>query len=135
MLVGVLDTRTFAFHYASAGLDSAFLRRWDRVDRLRVTGPVLGVMNEPFGTATIDLRAGDALVLATDGLTEARNRAGAVLGDEGAMRLIERAPRGAQALADSLVAQVRIIAGRRLQDDLAILVVRVNEPDGPRPSA
>jgi serine phosphatase RsbU (regulator of sigma subunit) len=132
MLVGVLDTRTFAFHYASAGLDSAFLRCWDRVDRLQVTGPVLGVMEEPFGTATVDLRAGDALVLATDGLTEARNRAGAVLGDDGAMRLIERSPRGAQALADSLVAQVRLITGRRLQDDLAILVVRVNEPDGPR---
>jgi serine phosphatase RsbU (regulator of sigma subunit) len=133
MFVGVLDTQTFAFHYASAGHDSAFVRRWDRVDRLDVTGPVLGVMEEPFGLRTIDLRPGDTIVLATDGLTEARNRAGVVLGDEGAMRLIERAPRGAQALADSLVAQVRIIVGRRLRDDLAILVVRVNESAVPRP--
>jgi sigma-B regulation protein RsbU (phosphoserine phosphatase) len=109
------------------------VRRWDRVDRLDVTGPVLGVMEEPFGLRTIDLRPGDTIVLATDGLTEARNRAGVVLGDEGAMRLIERAPRGAQALADSLVAQVRIIVGRRLRDDLAILVVRVNESAVPRP--
>ena len=128
MLVGVLDTRTFAFHYASAGLDSAFVRRENAVERLRVTGPVLGIMDEPFGTSTTDLRAGDALVLATDGLTEARNRAGSLLGDDGAMRLIERGPRGAQDLADALAAQVRVIAGGRLQDDLAILVVRVNAP-------
>jgi sigma-B regulation protein RsbU (phosphoserine phosphatase) len=135
MFVGVLDTQTFAFHYASAGHDSAFVRRWDRVDRLDVTGPVLGVMDEPFGSRTIDLLPGDTVVLATDGLTEARNRAGVVLGDEGAMRLIERAPRAAQALADSLVAQVRVIVGRRLRDDLAILVVRVNETaaSGPQP--
>ncbi len=135
MLVGVLDTRTFAFHYASAGLDSAFVRRAAGVERLKVTGPVLGIMNEPFGTNTIDLRGGDALVLATDGLTEARDRTGAMLGDDGAMRLIERAPRGAQDLADALAAQVRIIASGRLQDDLAILVVRVNAPDAPSPSA
>ena len=127
MLVGVLDTQTFAFHYASAGHDSAFVRRWDRVERLDVTGPVLGVMDEPFGSRTIALLPGDTVVLATDGLTEARNRAGVVLGDDGAMRLIERAPRAAQALADSLVAQVRVIVGRRLRDDLAILVIRVNE--------
>lgn len=135
MFVGVLDTRTFTIHYASAGLDSAFVRRRDRVERLAVTGPVLGVMDEPFETRAIDLQRGEALVLATDGLTEARNRGGALLGEEGAMRLIERAPRGAQALADSLAAQVRTIVGGRLRDDLAILVVRVNEPEGSPTSA
>lgn len=127
MFVGVLDTRTYAVRYASAGHDSAFVRSWDRVERLDVTGPVLGVMDEPFGTRTIDLQPGDALVLATDGLTEARNRAGTVLGEQGAMRLIERGPRAAQALADSLAAAVRLIVGGRLRDDLAILVVRVND--------
>jgi len=127
MFVGVLDTKTFALHYASAGHDSAFVRRWDRVDRLAVTGPVLGVMNEPFGARTLDLQPGDAVVLTTDGLTEARNRSGVVLGEDGAMRLIERAPRAAQALADSLVAQVRLIVGGRLRDDLAILIVRVGD--------
>lgn len=130
MFVGVFDTRTFVLRYGSAGHDSAFVRCGDRVERLQVTGPVLGVMDEPFGTRTVHLNPGDAVVLTTDGLTEARNRAGRILGDEGAMRLIERAPRSAQALADSLTAQVRSIVGRRLRDDLAILVVRVNEPPG-----
>ncbi|MGA8534514.1 MAG: SpoIIE family protein phosphatase [Candidatus Tumulicola sp.] len=130
MFVGVLDTRTLCLHYASAGHDSAFVRRSDSVQQLDVTGPVLGVMEEPFGSKTIDLRPGDALILATDGLTEARDRAGNLLGEAGAMRLIERSPRRAQALADDLVNRVRSIVGNRLRDDLAILVVRVDETAG-----
>jgi sigma-B regulation protein RsbU (phosphoserine phosphatase) len=127
MFVGILNTDTFELRYASAGHDSAFLRRSDSVRQLAVTGPVLGVMDEPFDTRAVVLQAGDTLVLATDGLTEARDRAGNLLNEVGAMRLIDRSPRGAQALADSLVAQVRAIAGNRLRDDLAILVVRTDE--------
>ena len=100
------------------------------MQQLAVTGPVLGVMDEPFETRTIALRAGDTLVLATDGLTEARDRSGNLLHEVGAMRLIDRSPAGAQALADSLVEQVRAVAGNRLRDDLALLVVRVNETGG-----
>jgi serine phosphatase RsbU (regulator of sigma subunit) len=127
MFVGVLDTQTFVLRYASAGHDSAFVRRSETVEQLAVTGPVLGVMEGPFGSQTIDLQPGDALVLATDGLTEARDRRGDLLGDAGAMRLIGRSARSAQALADGLVLQVRRIVGNRLRDDLAILVVRVKE--------
>lgn len=130
MFVGVLDTRTFELTYASAGHDSAFLRRSDTVQQMAVTGPVLGVMEEPYGTRKIKLRVGDTVVLATDGLTEARDRSGQLLQEAGAMRLIDRSPVGAQALADSLVSQVRAVGGNRLRDDLAILVVRVVDGAG-----
>ena len=90
MFVGVLDTQTLQFRYASAGHDSAFVRRADDVQQLAVTGPVLGVMEEPFETKTLYLEDGDTLVLVTDGLTEARNRAGEQLYEEGAMELIAR---------------------------------------------
>ncbi len=76
MFVAVLDTQTLQLRYASAGHDSAFVRRANAVQQLSVTGPVLGVMEEPFETKTLYLEDGDTLVLATDGLTEARNRAG-----------------------------------------------------------
>ena len=119
------------FQYASAGHDSAFVRRSDSVQQLEVTGPVLGVMEEPFETRTISVKPGDTLVLTTDGLTEARDRAGNLQQAAGAMRLIERSRRGAQALANDLVTRVRAIGGNRLRDDLAILVVRVNEAADP----
>ncbi len=125
MFVGVIDTRTFHLTYASAGHDSAFVRSNGGVRQLAVTGPILGVMDDPFANEEMDLARGDTLVLATDGLTEARDRAGTQLLERGAMELIERASPHAQQLADQLVAQVRARAGNRLRDDLAILAIRV----------
>jgi serine phosphatase RsbU (regulator of sigma subunit) len=132
MFVGVLDTSTFLLRYGSAGHDCAFVRTRDGVARLSITGPVLGVMEEPFGSEAIELHKGDILVLATDGLTEVRNRAGVQLSERGAMELIERATPHAQALADELVAQARARGGNRLRDDLAVLTIRV---DGDPPDA
>jgi serine phosphatase RsbU (regulator of sigma subunit) len=132
MFVGLLDTDTFGLTYASGGHDTAFVRRRNDVTQLAITGPVLGVMEEPFGADTIYLQPGDTLVLATDGLTEVRNRAGEQLSERGAMELIERASPGAQQLADELVAAVRARGGNRIRDDLAILAIRVLDGDADR---
>jgi len=125
MFVGVLDTDTLRLEYGSAGHDCAFIRTGGAVTPLAITGPVLGVMDEPFASEVVDLRLGDTLILATDGLTEVRNRGGEPLGERGAMELIARAAPRAQAMADDLVAQVRALGGNRLRDDLAILTIRV----------
>jgi serine phosphatase RsbU (regulator of sigma subunit) len=132
MFVGLLNTDTFGLTYASGGHDTAFVRRRDDVAQLEITGPVLGVMEEPFGSETIYLQPGDTLVLATDGLTEVRNGAGEQLSGQGAMELIARASRGAQQLADELAAAVRIRGGSRVRDDLAILAIRVLDGATPR---
>ena len=124
MWLGILDTETFVLRYASAGHDSAFLRRSNGVQQLPVTGPILGVMEEPYETRQANLEDGDLLVLATDGLTEARTRSGGQLLDSGAMELIAKGSERAQELADELVASVRALSRNRLRDDLAILVVR-----------
>jgi sigma-B regulation protein RsbU (phosphoserine phosphatase) len=125
MFVGVLDTESSYMQYASAGHDSAFVRRSNGVQQLSVTGPVLGVMEEPFETRTVQLDVGDTIVLATDGLTEARYRNGELLHERGAMDLIERSSAAPQQMADELVAQVRVLGGNRMRDDLAILAIRI----------
>ncbi len=125
MFVGVLDTDTYRLTYSSGGHDAAYLRGRNEVVPLKVTGPVLGVMEEPFGTETVDLIPGDALVLATDGLTEVRNPNGEQLLERGAMELISESGPEAQRLADDVVTKVRSWAGRSVRDDLAVLVVRV----------
>ncbi len=135
MFVGVLDTETFQLRYASAGHDSAFMRRASGVQQLAVTGPVLGVMEEPFGTKSVVMEDGDTLVLATDGLTEARKRTGEQLRETGAMELIEHASVEPQLLADELVALVRALGGNQLRDDLAILAIRVSPPEAETPHA
>ncbi len=127
MFVGVLDTETLQLRYASAGHDSAFIRRSTNVQQLMVTGPVLGVMEEPFGSKVVFLEDGETVVLATDGLTEARNRQGRLLGEEGAKALIAASSAQPQLLADELLAQVRALGGNEMRDDLAVLAVRVHE--------
>jgi len=130
MFVGVLDTQLLQLRYASAGHDSAFVRRAGVVQQLAVTGPVLGVMEEPFDTKTVYLEDGDTIVLATDGLTEARDRTGERLQEAGAMALIASSNPQPQLLADELVAQVKTLAGNQTRDDIAVLAIRVHEPGG-----
>ncbi|MGZ3497289.1 MAG: PP2C family protein-serine/threonine phosphatase [Vulcanimicrobiaceae bacterium] len=128
MFVGILDTQALRLQYASAGHDSAFIRRSNGVQQLAVTGPVLGVMEEQFDVKTVYLDEGDTIVLATDGLTEARDRTGKFLESGGAMEWIESAGKDPQDLADGLIAQVRARGGNAMRDDLAILAIRVHEP-------
>jgi len=64
-------------------------------------------------------------VLATDGLTEARDESGDLLGDEGVIALLHDTPGEPQAICDRLVAEVERRSGGEVKDDLAILALRV----------
>lgn len=126
MLVGILDFENMTFAYASGGHDSAYVRRAaGSVEQLVVTGPILGVMEEPFANRLLRLDRGDALVLATDGLTEARNQKTVQL-QEGAMTLISRAGGSAQQVVDSIIAELQAYTRRRLGDDVALLVIKMD---------
>jgi serine phosphatase RsbU (regulator of sigma subunit) len=126
VFLGVLDDRNLTLHYASAGHGSVFLRTGNRVATLPATGPVVGLQeHERFGVGAIELNVGDILVLATDGLTEARDQAGVILGEEDAARWIERGNPDPQRLADEVVAHLKRYSGGRIGDDLALLVIRV----------
>jgi serine phosphatase RsbU (regulator of sigma subunit) len=71
--------------YASAGHDFALLRRANgRHRRLPPTGKILGIKpSKRFGEVTIAVAPRDWLVLASDGITNARDRGGATFGDDG----------------------------------------------------
>lgn len=131
MFVGVLDTETMQLRYASAGHDSAFIRLANgNVVQMAVTGPVLGVMEEPFETKIAYLEDGDTVVLTTDGLTEARRRSGEQLHETGAMELIAQSSGQPQLLADELIAKVKALGGNEMRDDLAILAIRIHDREG-----
>ncbi len=128
VFVGIFDARTLRLTYASAGHAGAFLRRHGSVRTLNVTGPIIGLdPSFTYETRTVDLAPRDLLVLATDGLTEARDRNGTALDETGAMRLLEKSPTDPQACADELVSEVRQRSGGRVTDDLALLVVEIEE--------
>lgn len=128
MFVGLLDTSSGLLQYASGGHDSTFVRQGADVQLLPVTGPIIGVMQEPYVTRSLVLDSRTLLVLATDGLTESRDVRGAFLQDFGAMRLIAQGSEEPQALADELIAKLQARGGGRLGDDIAILVVKFLTP-------
>lgn len=126
VFLGILDDRDMSLSFASAGHAQSFLRRGDHVRRLEVTGPVIGLMpTSEFGAERVMLKSHDMLVLATDGLTEARDSTGALLGEEGAARWIRDGSRDPDRFAADLVDRVTRFAGGRIADDFALLVIKV----------
>jgi sigma-B regulation protein RsbU (phosphoserine phosphatase) len=106
----------------------ALVRADGRVERVDATGTLLGVLPDPpLQEVTLDLGPGDALVLYTDGVTEARN--GQV--QFGETRLLDALAgawqlTSAVEIADSVV---RAVDGFRdpnsAADDIAVVAIRV----------
>lgn len=131
VFVGVLDHHSGALQYASAGHSPVYVRRKTDVVPLQVTGPIVGLQEgDVFSCASLQLQPHDTLVLATDGLTEARDTAGRMLDDAGAIGIIRTAPLDPQRLADHIVDAVSKISGGHIGDDLALLVIEF-EPSAP----
>ncbi|MBX6390089.1 MAG: SpoIIE family protein phosphatase, partial [Frankia sp.] len=108
------------------------LRADGEVAFVGVPGTLLGVLDDDevtFPAVDVELAPGDALVLYTDGVVEAR--AGReMLGEQ---RLLDAVADcvglSAQGIADRVRATAERFAGGNLRDDLAIVVVRVPGPD------
>jgi sigma-B regulation protein RsbU (phosphoserine phosphatase) len=91
------------------------------------TGMILGVVEDAsVGEASLELSPGEALVLYTDGVTEARNDAGEQFGDERLVAVLEEAVgRSAEGIARRVELAVIDHRGPRNSDDVAIVVLRV----------
>jgi len=123
---GLLDLPSRQLVYANAGLDPPILvRASGRVERLRVGGPVLGVVpGAVFSEAKVSLGVGDTLVLYTDGLVEpAEVRSGfgeADLIDFLVAHRLETPVR----LRELTLARLVELAGEMSYDDTTLIVAR-----------
>jgi PAS domain S-box-containing protein len=105
------------------------LRSGGYVEEIGPPSRALGVFPDPeLGEGTSALRAGDAVVLYTDGVTEARSVDGSFFG-EGRLRSLLRSCTGldASAIAEELRRAVLNFQQGEPRDDLAVLVLRVPE--------
>ena len=112
---------------ASAGHPAPLVLRADgRVETVPAGGPLLGVIPAVVHPDVIvQLRAGDALVCFTDGVTEGRGEDG-MYGDERLAALLAACVgEDAAGIADRIVGDALSFQGGRTQDDLALLVLRV----------
>ena len=116
-----------------AGHPQALCRRADgEIAAIGVPGTVLGVLDAVDLVDTdLVLQPGDALVLYTDGVVEAR-RGRAFYGEQRLRVLLAASGGTAAHIAEVIEADVVAFTGGELTDDTAILIVRV--PAAPHPA-
>lgn len=126
--LAVLDTQTGEATFATGGGEPLLLLRANGVVETAVTqGLLLGI--EP-GVAYAECRAllapGDALLMLTDGLTEARTANGELLGFARLITLAAEGPRGEtlRARGQFLLDHARAWSGGLLHDDACLLLAQ-----------
>lgn len=115
--------------YASAGHETCHvLRGHGRVSELTSTGILLGIdPDAEFGEERLDLTNGDVIVLVSDGLSEAMDERGHLLGRERIADALRSAPLiNAHAAAASVLDSARRhLNGRPASDDMTVIAVEV----------
>ena len=124
MLYVTADGRAGEVACASAGHPSPLIVRAGTVEPLALRGLALGIAGgQAYEAEHVTLEPGDAAVLFTDGLLEAR-REGELYGEERlAASLAKHASLGAEELAVALVEDCRAFGGE-LADDCAVVVLK-----------
>jgi len=128
-----LDVPSRTALYAAAGHPPLLL--WRKADRtvheFRENGLLMGVRpTEQYANTTIELQAGDRLVLYTDGIPEASNAVGEFFGEERLAGLIAaHEDMAADAFADALLAKLAAWSGGASRsaptDDITLVVADV----------
>ena len=112
------------------------LRAGGTVEPVGGLGTALGLIADPdLSDTRVFLGAGDLLCMFTDGLVEARGGSDLFGTDRVATLLAEQGRSSVEDIAAELVAAARTFhGGRDLTDDLALLMLRVNEDTVARPA-
>ncbi len=124
----VVDPRKRRLHYAIAGHPPVLILRRDGVQRLRAGGPPLGMgVGWGFQGGELELDADSAILMYTDGFTEAIDSEGNQFGVDS---LIHEFARHTEAHPDTIIQSLRDrLDSHRgpvaLEDDLTILVARL----------
>jgi sigma-B regulation protein RsbU (phosphoserine phosphatase) len=127
LFFGVLDAAGGSLTYVNAGHDPPVLAGAAEVKaRLGPTGPVVGMSPDvPYDIGRVALEPGDTLLAYTDGVTEARDRAGAFFTEKRLLALLEESIPSAAALLERVVANLQgHVAGADPYDDVTMLAVR-----------
>jgi serine phosphatase RsbU (regulator of sigma subunit) len=124
--VGRVDVGRGRMMWSAGGHPPGLLRRGDsgEIVQLASTGPLLGaIMEVTYTDESTSIRTGDALILYTDGVTEARS-GNTFFGEERVQCALE--PGGTAAdVVDRLTTAVRRFVQSDFRDDVAVLAVRI----------
>jgi phosphoserine phosphatase RsbU/P len=129
---GILDPVRKTYRYVNAGHNPPYVLRADgRIEQLTEGGLILGVMQTlmPYQEGEVTLGEGDAVVLYTDGVSEAMNLQGEDYGDERLEQFVRSLRHTtARDIIDALRGELAsYTAGAPQSDDITIVVLRCME--------
>ena len=127
---GAIDAASRTLTYVNAGHNYPYLWHSDGTcERLDKGGMILGILKTttPYEEAAVMCREGDALVLFTDGVSEAMSTRAEEYGEERLERVLARsAGSPAEGILDAIHRDVLLhTAGAQQSDDITMMVVRV----------
>jgi phosphoserine phosphatase RsbU/P len=130
--LGLIDLKNGELHYCNAGHNYPYiLYKNGETKWLEQThGTPLGLFpDKKYGSDTVKVNRDDLLLLYTDGVTEAMNKAGDLFGDDRLMQLLEQhdhdwtVSKVTQKILDDIAG---FAAGAEQTDDIAILALSYN---------
>jgi phosphoserine phosphatase RsbU/P len=133
VIYAVYDFEHRTLVFSNAGHLSPLLRRGNRVSVIDAESariPPLGVVDDlDVGEASIQLERGDLIILATDGIYEARNAAGEEYGEQHLARCVARANGKAADVIGAILLDVAAHTGEAaaLRDDVTVVALVIGD--------
>jgi serine phosphatase RsbU (regulator of sigma subunit) len=127
MLLGVLDLTNGSVRLVCAGHEDPIRVTTDHIATRHPLsgGPPFSIVEFNYPVETLTLRPGEALLLVTDGITEAQNASGALYGRDRILTDVSFAHGHAAEICEAIRDDVRQFEeGTEATDDLTIMVLR-----------
>ena len=129
-----IDIETHEMRYVNAGHNEPILRRASgEIERLSTGGPPFGIPTptqneERYPSGSVQLQAGDMLLIFTDGVVEAVNETDEEYGEARLLHWVQTiSSESASATLDRVMGEVNAFVGPARQfDDITCLVLRVS---------
>ena len=132
LFYGVIDVRRRRLTYCCAGHPPALLWRDGAIHQLTTEDMLLGIVPEAtFEQKVIDLKAGDRVMIYTDGLQDAVNPAGERFGDDRILAAFAQSagrPRAEDAARHVAVTLRQFVGGATRSDDVTAAFIHVGKP-------
>jgi sigma-B regulation protein RsbU (phosphoserine phosphatase) len=126
LFLSIYEDRTRTLHYTNAGHNAPVLVRADgAVERLTTGGMMVGAFDwAVYEEASATLRAGDLLLIFSDGISEAESEAGEEYGEERLVKFaIEHRALSADELRNAIFEEIDTWSGTRERGDDQTLVI------------
>ncbi len=127
LFFGIYDDGTRRIRYVNcAHVSPLVLRTSGKVDKLDATATMLGAFQSwKCREASVDLGAGDTMLLYSDGVTEAGIEYGDEFGDERLEQVLrENASLSSSALVQKVIDEVSAFSGASRSDDVTVVALR-----------